>query len=97
MEEDVDGEDNQHQHHHHLGEQIAEAADAALELGLRWTQGQPLGNLAEGGSGPRLDDQRASAAGAHVGAHKDAVGALGQAGLRRHGVGCLCHREGLAR
>ena len=44
---DVDGEDGEDQHQRHLHQEVAEAADAALELGLRRPQPQPLGDLAE--------------------------------------------------
>ena len=57
-EDHVDGKDDQHQHGHDLREQVPEAPDAALELGLRRAQRQPLGNLAERGVGAGLHDER---------------------------------------
>ena len=85
-EKHVDGKDDQHQHGHDLREQVPEAPDAALELGLRRAQRQPLGDLAERGAGAGLHDQRACRAAAHVGAHEHHVDPLGHAGaVRRPG------------
>ena len=94
--EEVDRQDDDHHHQHDLREQVAEAMDAALELGLRRAQAQPLGDLAKDRGLAGLDDQDPGGAAAHAGAHEDAVGALGQAGLGRHNPRPLLHREGLA-
>jgi len=95
VEEDVGGKHHQHQHERHLAEQIAQAADAALELGLGRPQLQPLADLAERGGLAGLHDDGAGRAAAHAGAHEDAVRAPGQPGRRRHDPGRLLHREGL--
>ena len=95
-EEDVDGQDDDHHHQHDLGEQIAEVADAAFELGLRRAQSQPLGDLAEHGGLARLHNQHLGGSAADAGAHEDAVGPLRQAGIGRDRRRLLLHREGFA-
>src|SRR5512136_1406596 len=95
MEKDINSEDGNHQNKHDFRQQVTEVPNAALELGLRWAQGQTIGDLTEAGSRPGQHDQHLCAATANVRTHEDAIGTFWKAGHGWNGVRHLLHRESL--
>ncbi|MFT4197206.1 MAG: hypothetical protein QM601_04740 [Pseudoxanthomonas sp.] len=91
--------DRQHRHHHaehQPHQQGAEAVQAALELGFRRAQPQPVGDAAEHAGAAGVDHHRPRAAAAQRGAHEHAVVARGQCRIGRAFAGPLLHRQRLA-
>ncbi len=96
MQVHVEREDTDHQQQGHFHEQIAEAPDATLEVGLGRAQLQAIGNRPELGVPPDRGHHRRGSTGHHVGAQKDRVGPLAQGCPDRQDRDRLLGREGLA-
>ena len=93
---DVDGEDGQDQQQGHLQQQVAEAADAALELGLRRPEPERPGDPAEFGIPARANDQEPCRAADDAGSQEEAVRTPAERSVRRHHPDRLLDGEGLA-
>ena len=74
LEKHVDRKDREHEQQRDLGDQVAQTADPALELGLWRRAREPLGDLAECRRLAGPNNHHAGATGSHVGAHEHAVG-----------------------
>ena len=81
MEENIESEDGKHHHQHYFGEQIPQPADAVLELRLGRAQGSAFRQSGQRRCWRRSVRSALCAAAAHIGAHKDTIGALRQAGF----------------
>src|SRR2546422_9690938 len=73
MEVDVEGEDADHQQQGHFQEEVAEAPNPALEIGLGRAQLQAIRNGPELGVPSDRDHQGRGGARDHRGAHEDSI------------------------
>ena len=96
-EQQVDRQHEQHHHGHRAREQVAEVADASIELRFGWPQRQAVGDGAELGRPSRVDDEATRSAAAHVGAEIETVVASGERCVLRYRSRALAHREAFAR
>lgn len=96
VEVDVHREDGEHEEQGDLQEQVAETADAPLELGLGRAAGQALGDPADGRPPPRQNRHRRARPAGDVGAHEQRIAAPGNRRLGRQDARSLLHGVALA-
>ena len=93
LEQQVDHQHADRQHRHGGEQQVAELADAAIELGFRRSQFEPVRDGAELRSRSGGGDQQPGTAAAHVGAEEDTVAAPCEQHMHRHRARLLARRS----
>src|SRR5579872_5015652 len=97
MKWEADSENEQHQKKYGAHDEHAKLANAALELGLRWTGRQTGCDIAKSGGPARYGDERGSRAAHHRGAKKHLILSIGSIGWRSSEFVCaFLHRHRFA-